>query len=133
LSRFLNKTKIKTVINRNGWSLTKTSLVYLDDEITNLQEKLKWLEEERAVWFRYQIQNNAILSPLCRMPLEILHEIFSSALPLIGDMRGSDMGQIPWLLTQISSHWRVIAICTSSLWSRIAIDYSILHLNILCP
>ncbi|KAJ7312474.1 hypothetical protein DFH08DRAFT_659904, partial [Mycena albidolilacea] len=96
----------------------------LDDEIANLQKKLKRLEEEHTVWFRYQTQNNAILSPLRRMPLEILHKIFSSALPLIGDMRGSDMGQIPWLLTQISSHWRAIAISTSSLWSRITIDYS---------
>jgi hypothetical protein len=34
------------------------------------------------------------------------------------------MGQAPWLLTQISSRWRAIALSTPSLWSRIAIDYS---------
>jgi hypothetical protein len=60
------------------------------------------------------------------MPPELLHEIFSWTLPSIKealDMGRFEMGQTPWLLTQINSRWRAIVISTPSLWSRIVVDY----------
>ncbi|KAJ7312489.1 hypothetical protein DFH08DRAFT_1087654 [Mycena albidolilacea] len=61
------------------------------------------------------------------MPPELLREIFSWTLPPIKDVDKLDMGQTPWLLTQVSSRWRAIALSTPSLWSRIIIDYSQNH------
>ncbi|KAJ7312512.1 hypothetical protein DFH08DRAFT_943647 [Mycena albidolilacea] len=102
-------------------------LAYLDKEILKVQEKLRQMEDERAALSSYWRRNRGILSPLRRMPPELLREIFSWALPSNAealDVGRFDIGQAPWLLTQISSRWRAIALSTPSLWSRIAIDYS---------
>ena len=75
----------------------------------------------------YRTRNKAILSPLRRVPPEVLGEIFSWTLPSLNEewARGrSDTSESPWMLAQISSYWRVISLSTSSLWSLVAIDYS---------
>jgi len=108
-------------------SQTNAPLACLDDEISKLREKLKLLEEERVLLFSYRTRNEAILSPLRRMPLELLREIFLWTLPSIAgtlELGRFDMAQSPWVLTQISGHWRAVALSTPSLWSRVAIDYS---------
>ncbi|KAJ7302969.1 hypothetical protein DFH08DRAFT_986798, partial [Mycena albidolilacea] len=56
-------------------------LACLDDEISTLEEKLQQLEEEHASLSSYRTRNKAILSPLRRMPPEVLGEIFSLTLP----------------------------------------------------
>jgi hypothetical protein len=95
-----------------AWSVTsktEASLTRLDEEITNLRDNLKHLGEERAALFSYQARNTAILSPLRRMPPELLCKIFLWTLPSFREaigMGGFDMGQTPWLLTQVSSRWR---------------------------
>ncbi|KAJ6568418.1 hypothetical protein DFH09DRAFT_1363119 [Mycena vulgaris] len=104
-----------------------TRLVHLDNEISQLQDRLRQLEEERATLTNYRAENNAVLSPLRRMPPEVLCEIFSWTLPLLraamaAGHRG-DVGKSPWVLTHISSRWRAVAVSTPSLWSLVAIDY----------
>ncbi|KAF7345524.1 F-box domain-containing protein [Mycena venus] len=101
-------------------------LASIDSEISKLQERLKQLEEERVLLSSYRTRNSAILSPLRRMPSEILCEIFSWTLPSIGEALITDhfdQTQSPWLVTRISSRWRAVSLSTPSLWSRIAIDY----------
>ncbi|KAF8211014.1 hypothetical protein K438DRAFT_1569429, partial [Mycena galopus ATCC 62051] len=101
-------------------------LARIDDEISAFQQKLGQLKDARASLFSHRTWNNAILSPLRRMPPEVLGEIFMWTLPSIGDALGMgkfDMTRSPWLLTQISSRWRAVALSTPSLWSRIAVDY----------
>ncbi|KAF8211003.1 hypothetical protein K438DRAFT_1808618 [Mycena galopus ATCC 62051] len=66
------------------------------------------------------------------MPSEVLGEIFSCTLPSLEDALAVgkfDMGRSPWLLTRICSHWRAISLSISSLWSRVAIDYSVEDAN----
>ncbi|KAF8216899.1 hypothetical protein K438DRAFT_1658426 [Mycena galopus ATCC 62051] len=115
------------------WSIvskTDTQLADLDDEIFKLREKLSQSEEQRASLFSYRTQNSAILSPLRRMPPELLREIFSSALPAAVDLshqRRWDIGQAPWLLTHVSSRWRAVALSTPSLWSHIVVNYCAGH------
>ncbi|KAF7366672.1 F-box domain-containing protein [Mycena sanguinolenta] len=108
-------------------SETSARLTRLDDEISKLQEKLKQLEDERATLLSYRTRNKAILSPLRRMPPEVLSEIFSwTLLPTIDALGiGFHMAQSPWLLTRISSRWRAVCLSTTSLWSRIVIDYGL--------
>ncbi|KAJ7483431.1 hypothetical protein FB451DRAFT_1084598 [Mycena latifolia] len=90
--------------------------------------RLKRLEEERAVLSSFRSQNNAILSPLRRIPPEVLGQIFSWMLPsIISAMMaqsGSDViGNSPWVLGHISSRWRAVALSTPLLWSLVAIDF----------
>jgi hypothetical protein len=107
-------------------SNTETRLVWLDDEIPKLREKLKQLEYERVSLLRYVSCNKAVLAPLRRMPPEVLGEIFSWTLPTIADALNAsrfDMAQSPWLLNQISSRWRAVSLSIPSLWSRVVIQY----------
>ncbi|KAJ7671065.1 hypothetical protein B0H17DRAFT_905392, partial [Mycena rosella] len=66
-------------------------------------------------------QNAAILSPLRRIPPEILAEIFSWTLPPIREIlcrgRLHENYYSPWGPTQISSRRRVVAVLTPLLWS----------------
>ncbi|KAF7371144.1 hypothetical protein MSAN_00749800 [Mycena sanguinolenta] len=112
---------------RSVVSETSMRLAGLDDEISNLREKLEQLEDQRATLSSYRTQNMAIVSPLRRMPLEVLADIFSWTLPSLHDacsFGGPDVAQSPWLLTQISSRWRALALSTPSLWTRVVIDYT---------
>ncbi|KAJ7483357.1 hypothetical protein FB451DRAFT_1169955 [Mycena latifolia] len=107
-------------------------LVDLDDRIAQVRGLLKELEEERAAVLSLRAQNSGVLSPLRRMPPEILAEIFSWTLPSITEAleRGFDVRSSPWVLGQTSSFWRAVALSTPSLWSLIAIDYSA---SVWCP
>ncbi|KAJ7483359.1 hypothetical protein FB451DRAFT_989045, partial [Mycena latifolia] len=62
-------------------SKTRTHLGCLDSEISRIQGVLKELEDERAAVSDFHAQNTAILSPIRRMPPEVLGEIFSWTLP----------------------------------------------------
>ncbi|KAJ6562427.1 hypothetical protein B0H19DRAFT_97186 [Mycena capillaripes] len=103
------------------------SLARLDEEISELQGKLRQFEAERASLFTYRTGNSAIISPLRRMPPELLREIFSWTMPTINRTLGWNeicIGQSPWALTHICSRWRMIALSTPSLWSLVVMDYS---------
>ncbi|KAJ7663886.1 hypothetical protein DFH06DRAFT_986571 [Mycena polygramma] len=56
-------------------------LAIIDEEIAKLRETLKQLEEDRASLLSYKV----ILSPLRRMPPEVLGQIFSWTLPSVDD------------------------------------------------
>ncbi|KAF7360838.1 F-box domain-containing protein [Mycena sanguinolenta] len=103
--------------------LQKTSarLASLDAEIPRLKAHLAQLEEQRAVISRYHAQNLSILSPLRRMPPEILGEIFSWTIR--PDVCSTDKS--PWVLTHVCGDWRTVALSKSSLWSLIYIDFSV--------
>jgi hypothetical protein len=102
-------------------------LARIDQRISKAQKKLERLEEERAPVLGIRARSKAIVSPLRRMPPEVLGEIFSWTLPSIREEmdRGRfDMAASPWVLTRISSHWRAVSLSTPSLWSRVVVDYS---------
>ncbi|KAJ6580859.1 hypothetical protein B0H19DRAFT_930621, partial [Mycena capillaripes] len=114
------KTYIQSVISE-----TDARLACLDEEMAKLQNTLKQLEEARASLLSCRTRNSAILSPLRRMPPEVLGEIFSwTPASLRAELaRGRfDMAHSPWVLTRISSRWRAVSLSTPSLWSRVAID-----------
>ncbi|KAJ7113987.1 hypothetical protein C8R44DRAFT_740857 [Mycena epipterygia] len=83
------------------------------------------LEEERGSLERYRTQNKALLSPLRKMPPEVLGEIFLWTLPSVDVVffrRRFDAKDSPWVLTDVSSHWRAVAVSTPALWSLIVIN-----------
>ncbi|KAF7328130.1 F-box domain-containing protein [Mycena venus] len=99
-----------------------------DDKISRLRAQLERLEQERATAESDLSKNSAIVSPLRRMPAEILFEIFTLTLPSDREVleRGAiDVGDSPWSLTQICGRWRMLALASSSLWSFFGIDCTI--------
>jgi hypothetical protein len=86
------------------------------------QEKL---EQKRASLATDLSRNAAILSPLRRMPPEILSEIFTLTLPsdrAVVERGKIDLRDSPWMLTRICGRWRTVALASSSLWSFVAIN-----------
>ncbi|KAJ7706740.1 hypothetical protein B0H17DRAFT_1001174, partial [Mycena rosella] len=99
---------------------TRARLVDLENQISRLEERLQRLGNERILLSSYHVQNQAIVSPLRRMPPEVLGEIFSWTLPSIQDVLERlrfDMSHSPWVLAQVCSRWRAVALLTPSLWS----------------
>ncbi|KAJ7239601.1 hypothetical protein B0H12DRAFT_1025164, partial [Mycena haematopus] len=96
------------------------SLACIEEEIVQLHSRLKQLEAERARLSSCRAQSRTILSPLRRMPPEILGEIFLWTIPLDLD---DERTYSAWILTHISRRWREIAVSTSPLWSLVVIDF----------
>ncbi|KAJ7737086.1 hypothetical protein B0H16DRAFT_108226 [Mycena metata] len=102
-------------------------LVDFDHETAALRNRLRQLEKHRAILLDHRERTRAPLSPLRRMPPEVLGEIFSWTMnPVLDRLRQGriDTSRSPWLLTQICSPWRSVAVSTPSLWSQVTIDYS---------
>ncbi|KAJ7871016.1 hypothetical protein B0H13DRAFT_1458000, partial [Mycena leptocephala] len=62
-----------------------------------------------------------ILSPLRRVPPEVLAEIFSWTVPAVTNTSNPDPGKVdvaagPWVLTYVSSLWRAVAVSNPLLW-----------------
>ncbi|KAJ7198223.1 hypothetical protein B0H12DRAFT_960132, partial [Mycena haematopus] len=93
-------------------------LACIDEEIVQLHSRLKLLKAGRSRLSSDRTQTRAILSPLQRMPPEILGEIFLWTIPALPNRSYS-----PWFLTHISHRWRQIAVSTSSLWSRVVVHF----------
>ncbi|KAJ7498222.1 hypothetical protein B0H11DRAFT_834860 [Mycena galericulata] len=101
-----------------------THLACLDDEISSLRAQLELLEKGRASLSDYHMQNKGIVSPLRRMPPEVLGEIFSWTLLSVEEAWSCDrFKKSPWVLTHICSRWRSISLATPSLWSQVIINY----------
>ncbi|KAJ7780029.1 hypothetical protein DFH07DRAFT_703342, partial [Mycena maculata] len=62
---------VRTVISK-----TEAYLAGIDHEISQLEDRLQQLRDEHISVLTHFSRNNTILSPLCRMPPEILLEIF---------------------------------------------------------
>ncbi|KAJ7137956.1 hypothetical protein C8R44DRAFT_559332, partial [Mycena epipterygia] len=108
-------TIVKAVISKE-----RARLARVEQEISRIRDRMKYLEEERASLSGHLAENTAILSPLRRTPPEVLGEIFSWTLPSVGALRregSSGLNDSPWALTHVSSHWRAVALSIPSLWS----------------
>ncbi|KAJ7757446.1 hypothetical protein B0H16DRAFT_664592 [Mycena metata] len=102
-------------------------ITYIDDEINQIpqrpEEQLVELRRKRVSLLRYRARNRRILSPLRRLPPEVLAEIFAWTLPTDPKNNSIQISQSPWLLSHINRYWRTVCISTPSLWSFFAIDY----------
>ncbi|KAK7030533.1 F-box domain-containing protein [Favolaschia claudopus] len=107
-------------------SETDAPLAALDEEIAKVRERLEELESRRTIMFDFRQRNSAILSPLRRMPPEVLGEIFYWASPMPQDIpmrRKFSLSDSPWSFTHVCRRWRAISIGRPSLWSLVAISY----------
>ncbi|KAJ7126802.1 hypothetical protein C8R44DRAFT_733530 [Mycena epipterygia] len=95
-----------------------------DADIESARSVLKDLLAERDQTHQTLEAHRALLSPIRRMPPEVLGEIFIHCLPKETYITPS-VAQCPLLLTQISSNWRCVALATPALWASIAVNLSI--------
>ncbi|KAF8138032.1 hypothetical protein K438DRAFT_1638576 [Mycena galopus ATCC 62051] len=80
----------------------------LDNRIAELQKAIDELAEERTAVQAYVDAHKALISPIRRLPPEMLQEIFVACLPTHRNCAMSTM-EAPILLGRICSSWRVIS------------------------
>ncbi|KAJ6594528.1 hypothetical protein B0H19DRAFT_921036, partial [Mycena capillaripes] len=92
----------------------------LDDEIAIIQNTIQKLAEERDTLSSYVEAHRALTSPLRRLPLDIIEEIFMACLPTHRNCAMTAL-EAPVILGRICSSWRSISLSTPRLWSRLHI------------
>ncbi|KAJ7697841.1 hypothetical protein B0H17DRAFT_912889, partial [Mycena rosella] len=90
-------------------------LLDLDDEIAGLRKALDKLTKVRAGLSAYVDAHRALISPLRRLPIDIIEEIFMACLPTHRNCVMSAM-EAPVLLGRICSSWRALSLSTPRLW-----------------
>ncbi|KAJ7146411.1 hypothetical protein C8R44DRAFT_599817, partial [Mycena epipterygia] len=102
-----------------------STLGLLDQKIAYIQKIiLDPLLRQRNETEKRIHRHTAIMSPLRRIPPEILCKIFSFSLPSAEELNrlGPSFGHrdrfipAPWALTHICSRWRLVALSMSPLW-----------------
>lgn len=110
-----------------------STLTAVDDEIHRLRATLASLEGYRTDICEQLMLRRSVLSPIRRLPAEILGEIFlfaaegcSMIWPRPNGTK-ADEDSMPWLLGKICSFWRSVALSLPKLWVEI-------HLTVkFCP
>ncbi|KAJ7140950.1 hypothetical protein C8R44DRAFT_846890 [Mycena epipterygia] len=92
----------------------------LDDEIADLQKTINKLAKERASIGAYVEAHKALISPVRRLPLDLIQEIFVACLLTHRNCVMSAL-EAPVLLGRICSSWREISLSTPRLCSRLYI------------
>ncbi|KAJ6456468.1 hypothetical protein C8R45DRAFT_1034563 [Mycena sanguinolenta] len=90
----------------------------LDDEIAELQKAIDKLSEERNTLCTYVDAHKALISPVRRLPLDIIQEIFLACIPMHRNCVMS-ASEAPVLLGRICSSWRAISQAMPRLWARL--------------
>ncbi|KAF7376697.1 hypothetical protein MSAN_00086700 [Mycena sanguinolenta] len=92
----------------------------LDDEIAELQKAIDKLAEERHSLQTFVDGYKALISPVRRLPLDIIQEIFVACIPTHRNCVMS-ASEAPVLLGRICSSWRTISLRMPRLWARLHI------------
>ncbi|KAJ7261772.1 hypothetical protein B0H12DRAFT_1231420 [Mycena haematopus] len=96
-----------------------------DIDIDGARSVLNGLLTERDQIHEALEAHRALLSPIRRIPPEVLGEIFVQCLPRDRDkFVEAAVQRCPLLLTQISSNWRSVALATPALWTSITVNLS---------
>ncbi|KAJ6512974.1 hypothetical protein C8R45DRAFT_961982 [Mycena sanguinolenta] len=95
-------------------------LARIDARIEEIELALEQLKEQRALLKTPIDAHRALISPIRRIPQDVLIEIFRACLPSEHDAL-IDFAEAPLLLSRICRHWRNVAYSTPMLWSAIHI------------
>ncbi|KAJ7168662.1 hypothetical protein C8R46DRAFT_1350259 [Mycena filopes] len=96
----------------------RIDLALVDEEIQSLERTLTELKTRRAVLATDIDAHLALLSPVRRLPDDILREIFVSSLPSTHNAIMAER-EAPLLICHVCSGWRSIAFTTPRLWSSL--------------
>ncbi|KAF5316823.1 hypothetical protein D9619_006889 [Psilocybe cf. subviscida] len=95
-------------------------LEQIDKLQSELQEAIQKLEDEKRTLTNHFAVYLNIVSPMSRLPEDILRDIFILCLPHERQATMSNT-EAPILLTQVTSRWREVAVTTPRLWASIHI------------
>lgn len=95
----------------------------LNTEIADTEAKLTALRQQLANKKREASDYKAILSPVRRLPSDLLSEILmlSTNHELDSDTSSLDPTEMHWLLPRVCAHWRCVALSFPRMWSTIRI------------
>ncbi|KAJ7080540.1 hypothetical protein C8R44DRAFT_653552, partial [Mycena epipterygia] len=96
---------------RNLLVVPAAELARVDAQINELMAK----RESLKTAIDAHNAHNALISPLRRVPQDVLQEIFLACLPTAHNAV-IDPGEAPLLLGRICSHWRSLAWSTPRIW-----------------
>ncbi|KAJ7648349.1 hypothetical protein DFH06DRAFT_575122 [Mycena polygramma] len=102
----------------------RQSIDTLNARIKKLTTTLDQLMSERDDLAERVQQCTSALSPIRRLPPEIVHEIFSWTLRRTRRVAGRAPSGAPWYLGQISGIWREIALGLPSLWNTVTVFHT---------
>ncbi|KAJ6592319.1 hypothetical protein DFH09DRAFT_1415389 [Mycena vulgaris] len=89
----------------------------LDAQIAALEASLDRLTEDRRILEAEIQKHEDTLSPLRRIPPELLSLVFAFARPA-----DSDADPAPWTVSHVSRRWRTIAVSQTALWASVVLD-----------
>ncbi|KAJ6526957.1 hypothetical protein DFH09DRAFT_1187206 [Mycena vulgaris] len=92
----------------------------LEDEIADMHTAIDKLKAERDGLSAYVEAHMALISPVRRLPLDLIQEIFVACIPTHRNCVMS-AHEPPVLLGRICSFWRAISLSTPRLWARLHI------------
>ncbi|KAK0488204.1 hypothetical protein EDD18DRAFT_1021831, partial [Armillaria luteobubalina] len=93
----------------------ETNLSSLPQRIAMVRETLKILLNEQAHTIKHIMDAKSLLNPICRLPGNVLIEIFTACLPEC--MEDSlNANRAPWVLSQVCASWRQTALSSTGLW-----------------
>ncbi|KAK6972088.1 hypothetical protein R3P38DRAFT_3240650 [Favolaschia claudopus] len=93
-------------------------LLVLDEEISQLQKSIEKLTEKRQTLSGYIEEHKALISPIRRIPQDVLAEIFFACLPTHRNCVMTT-SEAPVLLGRICSSWRALSLATPRLWASL--------------
>lgn len=103
-------------------SMAQHRLFDLQENISKTQSVMDGLlREQESVWLCYN-EHKVLLSPIRRLPAEVLSIVFMFCLPADWTMINCSPQDTPMLLSQICGHWRAVAVSTPGLWSSINLE-----------
>ena len=122
-SRFVPTAEDQTSIRKNIQQIEST-VGSVENEIIRLRRSLTELEDYRDQLYDNLTRHQAVLSPVRKIPPEILAEIFLHAAEGSSVVWPRQNGSIemPMLLGRICSYWRTITLSLPLLWSDIRLD-----------
>ena len=109
----------------------KAAVSDLDREIQQLEDAMKLLRQRRSEHLAVIHDHDALLSPVKRMPTDIMSTIFllttagSGASPLRDP--NPPPPHAPVVLSHVCQHWRKIALQTPLLWTRLHVKTTTFH------
>ena len=113
---------------RNIISGAESDLFQLETEVARVQVVLRHLSRQLDETRTKITVHKALLSPIRRLPDELLSEIFIHCLP---DQRKMDakhdsfrIGEAPLLLGSVCGRWRVVSLATQELWSFVRVNFT---------
>lgn len=105
----------------------RSTISSFDEEIHAFDLKLSELKAHRDDLHLTLKSYQAPLSPIRKLPPEILGEIFlfaaSGSTIRWPSRQGGNDGGMPWLLGRICSYWRTVSLSLPQLWSEIHLDH----------